>query len=188
MTVLGVGDRREVLVEGAGTLADVPKDTRVGVSTARQRALLRAHHPRLVPVSQGRADGPVIRPLWPEPELEAHGEVLEWESWLPAPGQGIPVLLHTDSDTDIPSCPEAAAVLTGERALARRFPQVTTCVLGQAFGGGIRIRALLLSADGRRVVRGERQGVREDVGGVARDLAKLLIARGAHRLLESSTN
>lgn len=181
---LGPGERREVLLGGDGGLVDLPEGTPVQVASPRHRALLRAHHPGLEAVGPGEGARHRLRPLWEDPSLEAQGEVLEWASWLPEPGQGIPVLLAPAASSSLPSPhPGATAALEGERALSRAFPGRVVCVRGLPFGPGIRFQALLLSPDGRRVVRGEEQGRLDQVPGIIARLVALLEARGADLLL-----
>ncbi len=182
MVAVGIGDRREVLVGGTGALADLAEGARVAVATPRQRALLLAHHPGLEPVDPETPGAPAIRPLWTDPTLEGQRELLEWESWVPAPGQGIPVLLHTGPGSSPLISREAQDVLAAERGLARAFPGSLTCARGQTFGDGIRLRALLLSPDGRQAVRGEEQGSRGEIEEVVARLAATLRARGADRI------
>lgn len=179
LTVLGPGDRRHVLT-GGGFLADLPAGTRVSVPDTRYAALLRALHGSLVPEVGFGGDGHAIVPLWRDPAAEGRGEFLERGSWLPGPGEGITVLLRPcGSPASEPDDPLAAAVLAGERALAREFPGSLLSVRGQSFGGGIRFQALIVSPDGRRAVRGESQGSSDHPESVARELAGLLERRGA---------
>jgi porphobilinogen deaminase len=182
MVALGIGDRREVLVGGSPALADLAEGARVAVATPRQRGLLLAHHPGLEPVDPDTVGVPVVRPLWMDPTLEAQGEILEWESWVPAPGQGIPVLLQTGPGLPPLISREAQDVLAAERGLARAFPGSLTCARGQTFADGIRLRALLLSPDGRQAVRGEEQGSRDEIEELVARLAATLRARGADRI------
>jgi porphobilinogen deaminase len=182
MAAVGIGDRREVLVGGVEALANLAEGACVAVATPRQRALLLAHHPGLEPVDPGTPGALAIRPLWTDSTLEGQGELLEWESWVPAPGQGIPVLLHTGPGSSSLISQEAQDVLTAERGLARAFPGSLTCARGQTFGDGIRLRALLLSPDGRQAVRGEEQGSRDRIEEVVARLAATLRARGADRI------
>lgn len=182
--VLGVGDRRFVLL-GVGTLPELPVRTEVRVPDPRCAAFLRAHHPSLVPVEGDVRATHRIVPLWPDPSLEVRGDVLPRDSWLPAPGQGIPVLVHAAGAPGSPSPdPRAAAVLRAERAVARGCPGGLLSTRAQPFGQGIRIQAVVVSADGRQAVRGEAQGPLADPERVAEKLVALLQARGAG-LLES---
>lgn len=179
LTVLGPGDRRRVLI-GGGALGDLPAGARISVPDVRHAALLRALHPSLLPREGGDDAGHAIVPLWRDPTAEARGDLLDRDSWLPGPGEGIQVLVRRRGE-DVPTSEDApaAAVLAGERALAREFPGSLLSVRGQSFGAGIRFQALIVSSDGRRAVRGEAQGALARPEGVARELATLLERRGA---------
>ena len=155
---LGPGERRFALV-GGGALADLPAGTPVRVPDTRCGALLRAHHPGLKVADGGSATRYAVVALWQNPGAAAAGELLERDSWLPRAGEGIPVLLHRTGAPGVPSGdPPTEAVLRAERTLAGAFPGADLCVRGQAFGGGVRLQAVLLSPDGTRAVRGETQG------------------------------
>lgn len=173
-------DRREVLV-GSGNLGGLPDGTPVGVPTPRHGALLRALHPTLEPVGMSAEPVHRIVPVWTDPTLESRGEILERDSWLPGPGDGIPVLVlgHGAPDGTRPD-PAASAVLAAERAVGRRFPGALLSVRAQPFADRMRLQGNVVSLDGRRAVRGEVLGPLDRPGEVAAALADLLERRGAH--------
>lgn len=179
MSVPGPSERRFVVL-GGRSLGHLPAGTPVGVPGPRMAALLRARHPDLVPVPGGDDADVRIVPLWTDPGLESRGELLERDGWLPGPGEGISVVLHRPGDPAAPpSDPAAEAVLRAERALARLLPGPGLSVLGQVYAGRIRLRALVVSPDGRRAVRGEGEGRLDDPEGTAAVVARVLEARGA---------
>lgn len=179
VVALGPGERRFALL-GGGALGDLPPGTAVRVPDGRCEALLRAHHPTLRVADGNAGAGHAVVALWRDPGAAAAGELLERDSWLPRAGEGIPVLLHRTGAPGVPPGDRAThAVLQAERSLARAFPGAVLCVRGQAFGIGLRLRALLLSPDGIRAVRGETQGPLDRAREVAVELAALLEARGA---------
>jgi hypothetical protein len=187
---LGIGDRRDLLLGASIPLDRLPAGTAIASPDARSTALLRAHHPRLRPTAPGasrldREGGErlQIRPLWPAPELESSGEVLEPASWLPAPGQGLAVLLHRPEVAHrfqhLPADPHTGAILTAERAVGAAFPAAVPLVQGWVFGEWLGLGAVILSRDGRQAVRGRLRGSFADPLGLAERLVALLMDRGA---------
>lgn len=195
---IGLGDRRDVLLGAGQPLRGLDAGTRVVAPDLRSVALLRSHYPDLVPLPSGtlgsavRADvgseraAPEIRPLWPDPGIESAGELLEPDSWLPEPGQGVAVLLHTPGSAhlfrDVVVDPEADAVLQAERAVGRAFPFAVPLVRAQLFGEWLSVHGIVLSSDGHRAVRARVRGDREDPVGVAERLVDVLMARGGDLL------
>ncbi len=194
--VVGVGDRRDVVLGARSPLAGLGAGRAVRVQDLRSATLLRAHHPSLHPVESGRVDAPSssggdvtrIVPLWPDPTVEVRGELLESGSWLPGAGQGIALLLAPSpgpaTPDRIPGDAGATAVLALERAVAATFPGVVTLVRGWVFGDWLGLDALLLGRDGRRAVRGRVRGRRETSDQVAGRMVHLLRGRGADHLAE----
>lgn len=199
---LGVGDRRDIVLGGGQPLGRLPAGTAVGAPDARTVALLRAHHPDLEPrspaghrppsaVGDGAGStGPEIRPLWPDPGIESAGELLEPGSWLPSPGQGVAVLLHTpetaDRFADIPEDPGAGAIVQAERAVGGAFSFAVPLVRAQLFGEWLSVHAIVLTPEGDRGVRGRVRGDRDDPAGVAGRVIDLLMERGGALLRPSA--
>lgn len=183
---LGIGDRRDVLLDAASPLRRLPGGLRIGAGSPRIMALLHAHRPDLVPVPEGPEDLPSVRPLWMDPRLESRGEVLDSASWLPEAGQGITVLVAPKallSPGQVEEDVAARAVLDAERALTNMIPpQAVLTVRAQAFRRGLHLSALLFSRDGRRLVRAQAQGRVDDARGLAEEVAGRLRHRGGDRL------
>lgn len=198
---LGVGDRRDVVLEASQPLGRLPAGTGVRAPDARTLALLRAHHPQLEPAGATGQDaesisregaGPVIpeiRPLWPDPGIESAGELLEPGSWLPSPGQGVAVLLHApaaaDRFADIPEDPQAEAIVRAERAVGEAFSFAVPLVRAQFFGEWFSVHAIVLTPEGDRAVRARIRGDRDDPVGVAGRVIDLLMERGGSLLRPS---
>jgi hypothetical protein len=126
---------------------------------------------------------PEVHPLWPDPGIEAEGELLDPASWLPAPGQGVAVLLYSPAAAHhfagVPVDPRADAILRAERAVGDAFPFAVPLVRAQLFGEWFSVHALLLASEGGRAVRARVRGDRDDPVGVARRLVEVLTERGA---------
>ena len=195
--VVGVGDRRDLVLGAPCPLARVPAGSDVAVADLRSAALLRAHHPALNPVDPTSRDdatagepAPAIRiqPSWPDPGLETRGEVLEAASWLPAAGQGIAVLMTSvDRAASLDHLPvdlDAKAVLAAERAVARAFSGAVVLVRGWTFSDWLGLDALLLDPEGRRAVRGSVRDRGREPARVADALIRRLRDRGADQLAE----
>lgn len=204
-------DPRDVLIgpEGAElTVETLPDGARVGTSSLRRAALLRSSRPDLVvedirgnldtrirKVDEGEFDAIVmaaagVRRLgW----TDRISEFLEPGHWLPAPGQGaLAVTVRTEDLSRVPwlrpleHLPTRAAT-TAERGLLSELEagcRLPVAALGFPFGGGLRLRAMVASPDGRRAVRAEGTGAQDDADALGRSVAGELIARGADLILE----
>jgi hydroxymethylbilane synthase len=189
------------------TLAGLPQGACVGTSSLRRQCQLRALRPdlrledlrgnvntRLRRLDQGEYDAIVlaaaglrrlglperIRALLPEHEL------------LPAVGQGAIGIEIRAADIRLRERlgalhhPQTAACVLAERALNRALQggcQVPIAGFAEYHDGGLRLRALVGSLDGRRIVRGERAGPVADAAAIGTALAQELLARGAEALL-----
>jgi hydroxymethylbilane synthase len=206
-------DARDVLIGPAGettTLAGLPQGARLGTSSLRRRALALAFRPdlqvqpirgnldtRMAQVDDGRfhatllAAAGVRRLGWSERVSEA----MDLGSWLPAPGQGaLAVVVRTDAlerhadwirELDHPPTRSAVAA---ERAILHVLEagcQLPVGALGLAFGGGLRLRALVASPDGRHLVRADATGAVEDPVALGAQVAGTLVDRGADRILRN---
>lgn len=196
--VLGIGDRRDVLLHGKDPLRALEAGTEIRSPDLRATALLRAHHPGLQAVPADEPPGaaavddspaappPEVRPLWPDPGIESAGEVLEPESWLPAPGQGVAVLVHRPEAAihfdGISSDAGAEAVLRAERAVGDAFPFAVPLVRAQLFGEWLSVHGIVLAPAGDRMVRARVRGHRGDPVGVGARLVEVLMARGGDLL------
>ena len=175
-------DPRDALVTRAGiaarTLLELPPGTRVGTSSLRRRAQLRALRPdlevcelrgnvgtRLRKVDDGEVDAALLaaaglRRLGLEGRIV---ELLDAPGWLSAPGQGAIAVQARGADGPMMStlarldhAPTRQAV-TAERALLAALEGGCQVPIGAALvaspGGGV-LHGLVASPDGTRVVRG----------------------------------
>jgi hydroxymethylbilane synthase len=205
-TFLERADPRDALVSASGArLAELPAGARVGTTSLRRQAQLRAYRPeltladlrgnvdtRLRRVREGVFDAVLIATagitrLGRAAEIT---EIVPAEVILPAPGQGTIALECREGDDDVaaavaPLHHEATAcAVQAERAFLAALGggcNVPLGALAEAESGAWRLRGLVAREDGSRSVRGERRG--SDPVAVGRALAEELLARGAAELL-----
>jgi hydroxymethylbilane synthase len=112
---------------------------------------------------------------------------------VPAPGQGIVAVEIRSADAAARRAlagaddPATAVLLTAERALVARLGGGCDLPLGAVAvydADSIRMRGLVVSPDGRSVVRRETSGARDDPSGVAHRLADALAEGGALGILD----
>jgi len=90
----------------------------------------------------------------------------------------VKALDHSDTHTAV----------RAERAMLRRLGggcQVPIAALAKLEGEAIHLRGLIASTDGATLVRGERQGVREQPEAVGHALAEELLGRGGQAILKN---
>ncbi len=121
--------------------------------------------------------------------------VLDPEVSLPAAGQGALAIECRDGRADLASLlaplddAATAACVRAERAVSRALGgscQVPLAAYGELAGGSLRLRGLVASPDGRRVVRAETRGAPEAPERLGEALARELRAAGADAILASS--
>jgi hydroxymethylbilane synthase len=203
---------RDVLVATeAATLATLPDGARVALAGQRRRALLAAHRPELEAVDLpargaeaveaflrgGGADAAVLAAHVAREAGLSHAatEVLQPKAWLPGAGQGASVLLVRAGDhgtrealAPLHHAPTGAA-LEAEAAVGRALGLGADAPLGALalpYGRWLRLWTLLLSRDGRRVVRADRSGSDLRPAELGREVAAVLLDRGAGLLPESA--
>ena len=190
------------------TLDPLPEGAVVGTSSPRRRALLLAARPDLIveplrgnvetrvrKLESARLDAVILaaaglRRLGLVPSQAA---ALPIETFVPAVGQGV-LAVQTRRDDDrtlrwlesLDHAPTRAA----ERAFLSRLgascttPMAGHARLGRACGDGpvLLMTALVISEDGRRVVRASASGAPERAEAIGRDVAETLLQRGAASL------
>ncbi|ACG72594.1 porphobilinogen deaminase [Anaeromyxobacter sp. K] len=191
------------------TLAALPKGARVGTSSLRRSAQLKALRPdlqmemvrgnvetRLRKASEG-LDAVVLayaglRRLG----LAEHATyVFPPEEMLPAVAQGA-LALEARAD-DAPTLARLAALedpdtrvrIEAERGFLARIEggcQVPIAGHATLAGGKVTIRALVASLDGARVIRGERTGAYAEARAMGESLADELLSRGADQILRET--
>ncbi len=192
------------------SLAQLPKGAKVGTSSLRRAAQLKALYPDIqIMALRGNLDtrmGKLDRGEYDAIILAAAGlkrlglpqrirQVIDPAIMVPSPGQGalgIEILANDPSTleavTPLIDLPTTAAV-TAERALSQglggncKLPLAAHCF---AQGNGLHLIALVASADGKKTLRVERSIAANDVASakaLGDQLASELIAKGAHAVL-----
>jgi len=200
-------DPRDALVsEKYSSLPDMPAGSVVGTSSLRRSAQILERYPRLsVRLLRGNVEtrlAKLDRGEYDAVVLAVAGlvrlglasrirERLPVEASVPAPGQGALGIECLAARADVAqrlaplADAESAACVRAERAVSRALggncslPLAAHAVME---GGQIRLRALVASADGRRVVRAEAHDTDPDRAGAR--VAEALIAQGAEALLK----
>lgn len=201
-------DPRDVLVARAGlTLQTLPSGARVGTSSPRRAAYLRAARPDLIVVPvRGNVDtrlrkihdGTVDAVCLAAAGLQRLGlaqRVTQWlpfEVALPAPGQGALGVQVRAGDVDTLNVVSASdhlptrRAVEAERALLHRLQGGCGLPVGafaEVVGDRLSLRAAVVAPDGTRIIEGTREGVFEDAEAIGTDLAEELLARGAGALM-----
>jgi hydroxymethylbilane synthase len=205
-------DPRDVLLcrPGAGgDLASLPGGARVGTSSLRRRAQLRAVRPdlrvddlrgnlntRLARLDAGDYDAillaaaGVLRLGW----RERITSWLEPPHWLPAVGQGALAVLAPDGRDDLRERLAAlhdvptAACCEAERAFLHALEggcQVPIGALASTQRDRLVLHGLVAGLDGSPLLRGEHRGSLDAPADVGRALAEELLSRGAGEVLAS---
>jgi hydroxymethylbilane synthase len=201
-------DPRDVLVsKNFKSLHEMPAAATVGTSSLRRSAQITERHPRLqvrllrgnvdtrlAKLDRGEYDAIVLAAaglarLGLEARITAR---LEADEMLPAPGQGalgieclagraeIAALLAPLVDADTTICVRA------ERAVSRALGGSCALPLGayaEIVKNQLRLRALVASADGKRVIRTECEGDAADPQGLGARAADELRRQGAGEIL-----
>lgn len=215
--VLGRSEPRDALVAPGGhaSLAALPQGARVGLTGALRREMLGVHRGDLRPVDIG--DVAEVGGLMKDGKVDAWidavqvvraaglgmwiGELLEPTEWATAVGRSSLLLVWTSTDEGLrrqgakalASVDDSAArvALRAERLVVDALdvtPDMPLGVMARPHGPLIRIRALVPTAEGRRLVRAEISGRLDDVEDSARSLADELRKRGALDLLAAATS
>ena len=207
LTLAAIPEREDVRDAIIGcTLAALPQGARVGTSSLRRTAQLRALRPDLVVESvRGNVDtrlrkldeGQYHAILLAAAGLRRLGwadriaESISPDLMCPAVGQGALAIETREDRVDVAASLEHAATraaITAERALLRalgggcQVPIGATAVLS-ADGTTLHLRAIVAAQDGSRIVRGMRNGAVEQAGETGHELAQHLLAQGARELL-----
>jgi hydroxymethylbilane synthase len=204
-------DPRDAFVsEKYSSLKEMPEKSIVGTSSLRRSAQIMERHPRLearllrgnvetrlAKLDRGEYDAVILAVagllrLGLERRIRA---ALEPEESLPAPGQGALGIECLASRRDIAEllAPLADAAATqcvrAERAVSHAFGGSCTIPLGafaELKGGQLRLRALVASADGRRVARTDITGDSNDPETLGARAAHELRRQGAAEILSES--
>jgi hydroxymethylbilane synthase len=201
-------DARDAFVSNAhADLASLPPGACVGTSSLRREAQLRCRYPglsvrpvrgnvqsRLGKLDAGEFDALILAAAGLK-RLGLAGRIREWlsiETSLPAPGQGA---LGVECLTTDPSTlqliaplqdPTSACAVAAERTVSRLLGGSCQVPLGahaECEGSSLKLRALVASPDGSRVIRAEAVGSVGEPEAVGAEVAAALRARGADALL-----
>lgn len=198
------GAAGDVLVtRDGGGLDALPAGAVVGTSSPRRRALVLALRPdlkvapirgnvdtRLRKLDDGACDGVVLAAagLARLGLTPAHARPLPPEVFVPAVGQGILAVEARAADRRvlavleaIDHAPTRVCALAERAYLARLGASCNSAMAAHATlaGGRLRLRALVASEDGQRVLRGEDEGTPAEAERIGRRLAEALLERGA---------
>lgn len=198
-------DPRDALVaRGGAKLADLPPGSRIGTGSPRRAAQLLLMRPdlrpvpvrgnagtRLAKVSSGEVDAVVLAyaGLARIGRLDAVTQVFEPEEMLPAPGQGALAVECRSGRPAVASllaCAEDAAsraAVTAERSLLTALQAGCSAPVGgyAAGAGELRLRAVIVAADGETALRASAGGPAGEAERLGRDVAAELLRRGGSR-------
>ena len=194
---------------GAGGLRfdEIPPGARVGTSSPRRQAQLLAQRPDLdVRPLRGNVDTRLrkldsegfhgtllalagLRRLGRETVVS---HVFSAEELVPAVGQGAVAVVTRDADEPLRTALRALddddtrVAVEAERAFLAELRggcQAPAGALAERVDGGLRLRAVLATRDGRRVVRGDEIRPVEDRLDLGRDIARRLLDEGGREIL-----
>jgi len=203
--VPGRDDPRDALAARDGAkLADLPAGARIGTGSPRRAAqlLLMRSDLRPVPVrgnaetrlgriESGEVDAVVLAyaGLARIGRLDAVTQVFEPDEMLPAPGQGA---LAVECGSGLPDLsallasiddPVSRAAVTAERSLLAALEAGCSAPVGGYAAGtdGLRLRAIVVAADGESALRASAGGPAAEADRLGREVAAELLRRGAGR-------
>jgi hydroxymethylbilane synthase len=203
--ILERADPRDALLSSGLRLAQLPAGARVGTTSLRRQALVRAARAdvvladlrgnvdtRIKRLREGRFDAILLAMagLTRLGRAAEATEALDPRQFVPAPGQGAIALECRDGDAAVREAvapldhaPTARAI-TAERAFLEALGGGCNVPLGAhafAVDGALDLVAFVAAVDGEGQLRGERRG--SDPRGLGRALAEDLRSRGADALL-----
>lgn len=197
----------DVLLTTAGhDLESLPAGARIGTSSLRRMALLRAYRPelqivplrgnvdtRLRKLDTGELDGIVLAAagLRRLNVVRAGHVDLPTSKMVPAIGQGA-LAIETRNDATVAlfdglNHPQTAQAVNAERAFLRRVGgscRTPLAAYARVDGVGLQLEALIAALDGSEIIRGQRQGAAHEGNGMGESLADELLARGGRRILD----
>jgi hydroxymethylbilane synthase len=200
-------DARDAFVSAKyGSINALPKGARVGTSSLRRQAQLRALRPdldihplrgnvdtRLRKLEQGEYDAIILAAagLRRLGRTELIREIIATEVMCPAAGQGaLAIEIRKDDETTrnrlaFLDDADARATTECERAALNTLGggcQVPIGAHAQTAGGKLRLKAVVARPDGSEVLRAEQMGT--DAERLGRLVGEELLAKGAQRILD----
>jgi hydroxymethylbilane synthase len=205
-------DPRDALVSSNyKTLAQMPNGATIGTSSLRRQAQIVERHPRLeVRLLRGNVDTRLAKLDRGEyhaivlaaaglTRLGLHARItarLEAEEMLPAPGQGalgieclaaraeVIALLAPLADAATSACVRAERTVSRVLGGSCTLPLAAYAqIVENRAGNRVRLRALVASSDGKRVIRSELEGEMADPEALANQVAQDLRRQGAVAIL-----
>ena len=205
-------DPRDALVSANyNTLAEMPNGTTIGTSSLRRQAQIVERHPRLeVRLLRGNVDTRLAKLDRGEyhaivlaaaglTRLGLHARItarLEAEEMLPAPGQGalgieclaaraeVIALLAPLADAATAACVRAERTVSRVLGGSCTLPLAAFAEIAENRAGNrVRLRALVASSDGKRVIRSELEGEAADPEALGHQVAQDLRRQGADAVL-----
>jgi hydroxymethylbilane synthase len=205
-------DPRDALVSSNyKTLAEMPNGATIGTSSLRRQAQIVERHPRLeVRLLRGNVDTRLAKLDRGEyhaivlaaaglTRLGLHARItarLEAEEMLPAPGQGalgieclaaraeVIALLAPLADAATAACVRAERTVSRVLGGSCSLPLAAYAqMVENRAGNRVRLRALVASSDGKRVIRGELEGEVADPEALGHQVAQDLRRQGADAVL-----
>ena len=203
-------DPRDVLIANkpVTSIADLPKNARVGTSSLRRQCQIKNLRPDLKILdlrgNVGTRLGKLENDEYDAIILAAAGVIrlglkdkishyIESDTLLPAIGQGaIGIQCRTGDESTLSLISvldhkDTHTRILAERAVNRRLfggCQVPIAGFSELSDDQILIRALVGEVDGSQIIRGEISGHRDDAEKLGISLAEDLLARGADRILD----
>lgn len=202
-------DPRDALVSNRyRSLAELPSGSRVGTSSLRRQAQIRAAYPHLVvdtlrgnvntrlrKLDEGQYDAIILAAAGLKRLGLAHriAALLTPEESLPAVGQGalgVETLTVREDVIALVGClndAETAACVRAERAMSRRLQGGCQAPIGgyaRFEGGRLRLSAFVSDLAGQRFYRAEAWGEADDPETLGEQVADALLTQGADRILQ----
>lgn len=205
-------DARDVLIgrEGMKKLAELPEGARIGTSSVRRKAFLRAYRPdlvvkdlrgnidtRLAAIGGGEYDAIILAAAGLIRTEQRHriDEFVEPDILLPAPGQGA-LALETRADDDL-NIEVAYAIhdhmtddrITAEREFLAGLGAGCMAPVGAhatVKGGVLTLEGWVGGVDGRKVIRAESSGDAAECADLGAELAADMLAQGAQELIDAA--
>jgi hydroxymethylbilane synthase len=198
-------DPRDALAARDGAkLADLPPGALIGTGSPRRAAQLLLMRPDLRPVPvRGNADTRLGKVASGEVDavvlayaglarigrLDAVTQVFELDEMLPAPGQGALAVECRSGNPELAALlacaddPASRAATTAERSLLRALEAGCSAPVGgyAAGAGELRLRAIVVAADGETALRASAGGPAGEAERLGREVAAELLRCGAGR-------
>jgi hydroxymethylbilane synthase len=190
-------------------IEDLPRGGRVGTSSLRRQAQLKAIRPdldihplrgnvdtRLRKLEQGQYDAIILAAagLKRLGKTELLKQIIPAEVMCPAAGQGALAIEVRKDDAATRELltffddPAARAATTCERALLNRLGggcQVPIGAFAEARHGKLHLDSIVADPDGSKVLRDSREGSVEDPERLGNEAGAVLLARGGDKILEA---